>query len=69
VETHLKEAVLTRAQKGDLQLSWILKTGEILAMANEMGFNPNNVDGLTPEKWRNRAVTDFLIRDQPSNLF
>ena len=36
------------------------KTGEILALANEMGFNPNNIDGLTPEKWRNRAIADYF---------
>jgi cell division protein FtsI (penicillin-binding protein 3) len=36
------------------------KTGEILAMANEVGFNPNNINGLTPEKWRNRAITDYF---------
>jgi cell division protein FtsI (penicillin-binding protein 3) len=60
VETHLKEAVLDKGAKGGLAIVMDPKTGEILAMANEMGFNPNNVDGLTPEKWRNRAVTDFF---------
>jgi cell division protein FtsI (penicillin-binding protein 3) len=60
VETHLKEAVLDKGAKGGLAIVMDPKTGEILAMANEMGFNPNNVDGLTPEKWRNRAITDFF---------
>jgi len=36
------------------------KTGEILAMANEAGFNPNNINGISPEKWRNRAITDYF---------
>jgi cell division protein FtsI (penicillin-binding protein 3) len=60
VETHLKDAVLSKGAKGGLAIVMDPKTGEILAMANEMGFNPNNVDGLTPEKWRNRAITDFF---------
>jgi cell division protein FtsI (penicillin-binding protein 3) len=60
VETHLKEAVLSKGAKGGLAIVMDPKTGEILAMANEMGFNPNNVDGLTSEKWRNRAITDFF---------
>jgi cell division protein FtsI (penicillin-binding protein 3) len=60
VETHLKDAVLSKGAKGGLAIVMDPKTGEILAMANEMGFNPNNVNGLTPEKWRNRAITDFF---------
>ena len=35
------------------------KTGEILALANQLGFNPNNVDGLKPERWRNHAIADY----------
>ncbi len=60
VETHLKEAVLSKGAKGGLAIVMDPKTGEILAMANAMGFNPNNIEGLTPEKWRNRAITDFF---------
>ena len=60
METHLKEAVISKGAKGGLAIVMDPKTGEILAMANEMGFNPNNVDGLTSEKWRNRAITDFF---------
>ena len=60
VETHLKEAVLSKGAKGGIAIVMDPKTGEILAMANEVGFNPNNINGLTPEKWRNRAVTDYF---------
>ena len=58
VETHLKEAVLSKRAKAGIAIVMDPKTGEILALANEMGFNPNNIDGLAPEKWRNRAIAD-----------
>ena len=58
VETHLKEAVLDKGAKGGIAIVMDPKTGEILAMANEKGFNPNNIKGLTSESWRNRAITD-----------
>ena len=57
-ETHLKEAVLSKGAKGGLAIVMDPKTGEILALANEGRFNPNNIEGLVPEKWRNRAITD-----------
>jgi len=58
VETHLKEAVLEKGAKGGVAIVMDPKTGEILAMANEKAFNPNNVNGLTSEAWRNRAIAD-----------
>ena len=60
VETHLKEAVLDKGAKGGLAIVMDPKTGEILALANEMGFNPNNLDGLKPDRWRNKAITDYF---------
>jgi cell division protein FtsI (penicillin-binding protein 3) len=60
VETHLKDAILTKGAKGGVAIVMDPKTGEILALANENGFNPNNIKGLTPEKWRNRAITDYF---------
>lgn len=35
-------------------------TGEILAMVNQPGYNPNGRTGLTPSAMRNRAVTDLF---------
>jgi cell division protein FtsI (penicillin-binding protein 3) len=35
-----------------------VKTGEILALANWPTYNPNRRDKVTPEKMRNRALTD-----------
>ncbi len=58
VETHLKEAVSTKGAKGGIAVVMDPKTGEVLALANEGRFNPNNISGLVPEKWRNRAITD-----------
>ncbi|MBN1365366.1 MAG: transpeptidase family protein [Syntrophaceae bacterium] len=59
VETSLKEAVLDKKAKGGLAIVMDPKTGEILALANQRGFNPNNFNGLNPEIWRNRAITDY----------
>ena len=59
VETNLKEAVLDKGAKGGLAIVMDPKTGEILALANQMGFNPNNVAGLKPERWRNHAIADY----------
>jgi cell division protein FtsI (penicillin-binding protein 3) len=42
------------------------KTGEILAMANRPGFNPNNWQRYRPQAWRNRAVTDTY---EPGSTF
>jgi cell division protein FtsI (penicillin-binding protein 3) len=58
VESHLKEAVISKGAKGGVAVVMDPKTGEILALANETGFNPNNIKGVTPEKILNRAVTD-----------
>ena len=58
VETHLKEAVLDKGAKGGIAIVMDPKTGEILAMANEKGFNPNNIKGLKSDAWKNRAITD-----------
>jgi len=42
------------------------KTGEILALANRPGYNPNNLKGVSPAKWRDRAVTDLY---EPGSTF
>jgi cell division protein FtsI (penicillin-binding protein 3) len=35
-------------------------TGEVLAMVNQPGFNPNDRDQFTPDRYRNRAATDIF---------
>ncbi|MFC1703736.1 peptidoglycan D,D-transpeptidase FtsI family protein [Candidatus Omnitrophota bacterium] len=42
------------------------KTGEILAMANQPTFNPNNPQKTAREFRRNRAITDFF---EPGSVF
>ncbi|MBI5450548.1 MAG: penicillin-binding protein 2 [Gammaproteobacteria bacterium] len=37
-----------------------VRNGEVLAMVNQPSFNPNNRISLTPDKLRNRAVTDLF---------
>lgn len=36
------------------------RTGEVLALANQPSFNPNNRRRLKPDRMRNRAVTDVF---------
>ena len=60
VETHLKEAVTLRGAKGGIAIVMNPKTGEILALANEKGFDPNNIKALSPSVWRNSAVIDVF---------
>jgi cell division protein FtsI (penicillin-binding protein 3) len=43
VESQLKDAVQSKGAKGGMAVVMDPKTGEILALANERGFDPNNV--------------------------
>ena len=36
------------------------RTGEVLAMANQPSYNPNDRSQYSPENYRNRAVTDIF---------
>lgn len=42
------------------------KTGEILALANRPGYNPNNLKDISQERLRDRAVTDLY---EPGSTF
>ncbi len=35
-------------------------SGDVLAMASEPGFDPNDISGSDQANWRNRAVTDVF---------
>jgi cell division protein FtsI (penicillin-binding protein 3) len=58
VETHLKTAVKDKGAKGGFAIVMDPRTGEILALANEMGFDPNNFSAVDPTTGKNKAITD-----------
>lgn len=56
----LKSAVAAHKARGGSVIVLDTKTGEVLAMVNEPGFNPNNRSQLHSALFRNRVVTDVL---------
>ncbi|MGB9428983.1 MAG: penicillin-binding transpeptidase domain-containing protein [Gammaproteobacteria bacterium] len=54
----LKQAVLEQGAKSGSVIVMDARTGEVLAMANQPSFNPNNRGDYKPAFYRNRAVTD-----------
>ncbi len=58
VESHLKTAVKAKGAKGGFAIVMDPRTGEILALANELGFDPNNFSAADPSLGKNKAITD-----------
>ncbi|MDD5167861.1 MAG: penicillin-binding transpeptidase domain-containing protein [Syntrophales bacterium] len=58
VETQLKEAVKDKSAKGGYAMVMDPKTGEILALANEPSFDPNNFAKGNALKGKNKVITD-----------
>ena len=56
----LKAAVAAHGARGGSAVVLDARTGEVLAMVNEPGFNPNNRTYLRSPLFRNRAVTDVF---------
>jgi cell division protein FtsI (penicillin-binding protein 3) len=54
----LKKAVTQMGATGGSVVMMDVNTGDVLAMVNQPGFNPNNRFSLTPGAMRNRAMTD-----------
>ncbi|HKV97896.1 MAG TPA: penicillin-binding transpeptidase domain-containing protein [Gammaproteobacteria bacterium] len=54
----LKQAVQQQGARSGSIIVMDAKTGEVLAMANQPSFNPNNRADYAPASYRNRAVTD-----------
>ncbi|HVC38025.1 MAG TPA: penicillin-binding protein 2, partial [Gammaproteobacteria bacterium] len=54
----LKQAVLEQGAESGSIIVMDAKSGEVLAMANQPSFNPNNRGDYQANAYRNRAVTD-----------
>lgn len=54
----LKQAVLEQGAESGSIIVMDAKTGEVLAMADQPSFNPNNRGDYQADAYRNRAVTD-----------
>jgi len=64
-ESALKRAIDKSGAKGGIAVVMSPATGEVLAMANQPGFDPNDFGRASPALWRNRAVTDTF---EPGSL-
>lgn len=56
----LKAAVQAHAAEAGTLVMMDVTSGEVLAMVNQPGFNPNDRAALRPEHVRNRAITDVF---------
>jgi len=54
----LKAAVAEQDADGGIVVMLDARSGEVLAMANQPSYNPNNRAGLDPQGLRNRAIVD-----------
>jgi len=66
VETQLSSAVRKTGASGGIAIVMDPRTGEILAMANYPGFNPNTFFRYSSGAWRNKAITDCF---DPGSIF
>jgi cell division protein FtsI (penicillin-binding protein 3) len=58
VESQLRQAVEAKGAKGGLAIVMDPRTGEILAMAIEPSFDPNNFCKYSPDRIRIKTITD-----------
>jgi len=56
----LKAAVAEHDADGGVVVMMDARTGEVLAMANQPSYNPNNRAGLDPRGLRNQAIVDVF---------
>ncbi|WP_018948921.1 penicillin-binding protein 2 [Thioalkalivibrio sp. ALMg11] len=56
----LKTAVAEHNARGGSAVLLDARSGEILALVNQPGFNPNNRGAIRSDRARNRAITDTL---------
>lgn len=57
-EAELEKARLEYEAKAGMAVVMAPRSGEVLAMATVPRFDPNRFDQASPERWRNRPVTD-----------
>jgi cell division protein FtsI (penicillin-binding protein 3) len=57
-ERELKKEIIYQKAAGGMVVVMEPATGKILAMAVQPSFNPNLFEGYTPDRWRNRTITD-----------
>src|SRR3990170_617342 len=68
-EKALKKAVDDSGAKGGTAIVMDPATGELLAMANQPSFDPNNTGKFGQQHWRNRAVADLYEPGSTFKLF
>ena len=65
----LKEAVTRARAAGGSAVLVDALTGEVIALAAQPAFNPNDISTRQPEKVRNRGVTDLMEPGSPIKPF
>jgi cell division protein FtsI (penicillin-binding protein 3) len=66
LEKELQKAVEESNARGGMGIVMDPKTGEVLGLAIQPSFNPNNFNFSSPNQWRNRALTDNF---EPGSTF
>lgn len=68
-EKVLKKAVEDSDARGGVALVMDPNTGEVLAMASQPTFDPNDIGRFDSRQWRNRSVTDVFEPGSTFKLF
>ena len=66
LEKELQKAVEGSSARGGMGIVMDPKTGEVLGLAIQPSFNPNNFNFSSPNQWRNRVLTDNF---EPGSTF
>jgi len=66
VESNLTEAIISKGAKAGFVIVMDPKTGEILALADQPGFDPNKFSSYNLGKGKNKAITDCF---DPGSIF